>query len=367
VSSLGISASSLLSYVKSAIFNPDYHIHSYVTEQDTKLSMTVWGLTPDHRLVDYTTHLSNNAEDIAVEAAENIKHAYDPFLLASYLFNNEIKTNTVNHAGSLAIVHEVVGDQITNNRNPYLTLVTDEERARAYNLWGLILVDQGNDKIKEAINKYRTAIDWASRKEPTVPWPPWRLTLHNEHVAALAYANWGDALRRLGDLEEAIEKYQKSNLWSTTFQSVYSDWEKQESADDTQKDLKSAEDTIARNSEDVDAHISRCRAIHISRCRAIWLLSAKDEAIECVEDLLNGFSSRKFDISLIYRDLLYESARYKDAEDKIRGALSINATSVDAWRLFGQICKKQNLYKEAEDATKHVIELLHPEDRLSFQ
>jgi hypothetical protein len=53
------------------------------------------------------------------------------------------------HSNSLKTILSVIS---TNDISPTETQFTFEEIARMYNLWGLILVDQGN--VLDAIKKY---------------------------------------------------------------------------------------------------------------------------------------------------------------------------------------------------------------------
>lgn len=108
--------------------------------------------------------------DIALrKAAEYICKHTDPFILASYFYEIDTKLSI-----------KVIKDILSNELNE------DEMYSRAYNLWGIILCEQG--KYKEAINKYEIAV----KLDPNSGYP---------------YHNWGRTLYKSGDYNGAISKY----------------------------------------------------------------------------------------------------------------------------------------------------------------
>jgi tetratricopeptide (TPR) repeat protein len=358
VSSVGVSANSLLSYLKSSVSNPDYHIHSYVAAAAGKPTLTVWGLTPDDRILDYTTAPSNNADDIAIEAAESIEKAFDPLLLASYLFDQEsVNSKDKDHAGSLKITMELVGADPTGERSQKAN-ATNEERARAYNLLGLILADQ--NQLTEATTKYRQSVDWAQKEEQVRRWPAWRLTLYNQHVVALAYANWGDALRRLGHSEDALEKYKDSGLWQREFESVFSEWGQKQSLtnDEIGKRKKQYEDQILTSPTDT--------AAYVDMGRLLWSTGSRQEAAEYLKSAVNA-EPNDLAILLISGYVMYELADYDTARKNVLHAVEVDGTSVDAWQLLALTEKRLGLAGEADAAANRTLALFRPEDRPSFQ
>ena len=358
VSSVGVSANSLLSYVRSAVGNSDYHIHSYLEGTADDFSLVIWG-APDRRALDYTIRAKSNSGEIAIEAAENIEKAVDPLLLASYYFSSESSAQDKKHGRSLGLVIEITDIKSQIN-------VTDEDKARAFNIWGLILLDKNSiNSITEAMTKYEAAVSWSTRKQqPRRFWPLWRLTEPAGHVAALAYANWGDAFRRLSKLEAAIEKYRSSGLWRDQFygprKEVFREWDEVDKMDYSRKEAR-----LQRYWSDLEDKSSNHFFTYLNLARVTTLLGNNEEAQNYMNNALS-IESEIPDELIAASHVLYFMGRYQEAKEQIQHALNQSDSDVDSWALSAEINIKLGLIEEAETEAKRAIDLLHPENREFF-
>lgn len=111
-----------------------------------------------------------NSETPFFEAARYVLRHTQPYILASYSYQ----------MASEAALREI---------RFVLTNAPEDDDARAYNLWGILIENQ--NKFEEASRKYERALEIDPK-------------------AAYAWSNYGGALARLGRHEEAISKFERA-------------------------------------------------------------------------------------------------------------------------------------------------------------
>jgi tetratricopeptide (TPR) repeat protein len=83
------------------------------------------------------------------------------------------------------------------------------------------------------------------------------------HVTGLVYANWGDAEQKLGNFENAIDKYRASAFWRGKFDQAYNEWSKNENvgSDDVKKLTNEYENQINQSPQDPDGYFDMSKLL----------------------------------------------------------------------------------------------------------
>jgi tetratricopeptide (TPR) repeat protein len=163
-----VSMKSLVRYARNMLDLPETHITGEIVHEKDALSLTL--RIRDRRTINVVADglTATGVDDLTRQAAEAIVRATDPFVLASYVYVQEQATGKY--------------DRTMRAIEYVLTHAPTTDDVWAWNLWGLILDQQG--KTDEAIAKYRRSIAADSTVSP-------------------AYINLSRLLFKLGRRDEA--------------------------------------------------------------------------------------------------------------------------------------------------------------------
>ena len=200
-----------------------------VIQGDNKLEFVLRGFDDNAKpeyIVTYGSadHLSDLIKETAYEAVRVV----DPYILAAYQFKRDYRTRDFTRT------LEVIRRELTN---------TDTRNYKwMYNLWGMVLYQQGDRA--GAIGKFREALAVDPKfGSPLLNWgvvlarqghndqaiEKFRQVVTNRNDAspttkAAALSEWGFSLALLGRNDQAFAKFHEATATDPNFADVYSSW-----------------------------------------------------------------------------------------------------------------------------------------------
>ncbi|WP_448191850.1 tetratricopeptide repeat protein [Azospirillum sp. sgz301742] len=193
----------------------DYNFTGDMVRQGGDLKLSVRGSAHKKKKVFNEVVTGKDPEQIVHEMAINIVRFIDPYIVASYVYET---TKDQNSKDFSAAMHEV---------RYCLIHLPKEDLHWAYNLYGLILVQQGKpdaaiERFNEALQLkpdfvlavYNTGNALLEKKQYDQAIGKFnevlKLDAKNKIRTPHAYTQWGVALTRQGQADAAVSKFQKA-------------------------------------------------------------------------------------------------------------------------------------------------------------
>jgi tetratricopeptide (TPR) repeat protein len=265
--------------------------------------------TEDGKIFESKAVAVGEFDEIFGPAGEGVIKKTDPYLLASYWFNKEVKAN------KFPRTLEWIKYSLANE---YKTTAS-----RAYNLLGNIYANQGF--LAEAIENYRRSTTEAK------PFPE-------------AYLNWGDVLMLQGKYKEAMEKYELAASMEPRLARAHNSVGVSLTAVANYKEAAiHYHAAVERDSDLVWPRLNLADAYHNMGNRHLALAELQIAATLAERQLLhvdgkNDLSDEDTDVADLYLawgSALLGLSEYAAAQDKFRKAAEVNPSSREAQLALG--------------------------------
>jgi tetratricopeptide (TPR) repeat protein len=258
-------------------------------------------------------------DSMLLESAEHIFLHTQPYLLASYLYEVDPKRSFQ------AIQYVLQNEPATDD-------------ARAFNLWGLLLLNAG-DPVG-AVERFREAVRVSNESD----------------IRARAYTNWAAALYRQAQYDEAIRVVQKALEADAAQADAYHIWGLVLAATDGRATTPATPSRAAEQFKRAIEVNPRFIPAYFSLAQELERGNALPAAIEQLRkavDLDRGSAEGHIRLG---RALL-RARELTEAQQHLDRAVELNPKSFDAWNALGIISMQQGDFKAAAGHFARAIEL----------
>ncbi|HEY6231680.1 MAG TPA: tetratricopeptide repeat protein [Pyrinomonadaceae bacterium] len=308
-----VSLKTVVAYIKQMFGYSPTRINGDIIVHDNQLYLTV-RIIDGNNLTRIQSQTFNggpeNLRDILSQSAQYILRQNDPYILASY-FYEEGNTREALALAQYCTYHEPRSDDYW-----------------AYVLWGLIAEENG--KFEEAIAQYEKAI-------------------RIDRVSALAYVDWGLALEKKGDYQGALAKYREAIAADSKAALAYNNWGSillEQNQDD---------EAIAKFQKSIELD-PELTLPYKNLARALLKNQKKKEAVQKYETAL-AINPKAADVFVAWGDLLQDEGDYEGAIERFKKAIDIYPNYSLAYNDWGWALIRQERFEEAVDKLHKAIEI----------